>query len=54
MRLNLPKLPAAVIVAPDLTIFDAFAAPKASLPDFYLKIIQSLARLDATDLPEHE
>lgn len=52
MRLNVPKLPAALIVAPDLSIFDAFAAPETNLPDFYLKIIQSLANLDASDLPK--
>lgn len=52
LRLNVPKLPAAVVVTPELTVFDAFTAPKGGLADFYLKIIQSLASLDAASPPD--
>lgn len=48
MRLEVPKLPAAVIVSPDLTVFSLVDAPAGSLSDFYLNIIQGLASLDAT------
>lgn len=52
MRLSVPTLPAAVIVSPDLRVFSSVGAQKGGLSDFYLKIVQALAKLDATVPPD--
>lgn len=52
MRLSLEGLPAAVVVSPDVEFFEFVPAPEGELSDFYLKIVQSLARLDTAAPPD--
>lgn len=47
MRLALSGFPVAVIVSPKLELFDKVYASSSELYDFYLSIVNALARLDA-------
>lgn len=52
MRLSLEALPAAVVVSPEVEIFELVPASNGDLSDFYLKIVQALARLDTAAPPD--
>lgn len=52
MRLSLTELPVAIVVGPNLQLFEVVHPSSVALPDFYLQIVQALARLDAVLPPD--